>query len=300
VQTGGAKIDDGGFGLGGGFGITIAAPLIHDPALATTDGGLAKLGAGTLTLSGNNTFNGNITISNGTLIIAVTGSVSTASNLNIIAGTFDASALGGFTLNSGRTVMGNGAVNGNFTVTSGATIAPGNSVGTLTFSNALTLAAGSVQNFELGATNASDQVIVLGALSLGGTLNVTNLAGFGAGTYTLFTAASVSGALTLGSAPAGYTCALSNSTAAVQLVVTSTNAVPPVFTSAGAASGAVIFSGSNGSPLGNYLVLGSTNIVLPMSNWTRLATNQFDANGLFNFTNVPGADSQKFFRLQLP
>jgi hypothetical protein len=52
---------------------------------------------------------------------------------------------------------------------------------------------------------------------------------------------------------------------------------------------------------GNYYLLGSTNVDVPMSNWTRLRTNQFDGGGNFNFSNglAPGA-LQQFYRLQLP
>ncbi|HZJ13489.1 MAG TPA: PEP-CTERM sorting domain-containing protein [Chthoniobacteraceae bacterium] len=47
MQASGAKIDTNG------FDITIAHPLTHDPALgAAPDGGVTKLGAGTLTLEG--------------------------------------------------------------------------------------------------------------------------------------------------------------------------------------------------------------------------------------------------------
>ncbi|MFM2081600.1 MAG: hypothetical protein RL380_291, partial [Verrucomicrobiota bacterium] len=294
VQTGGAKIDTDT------NTITIAAPLLHDPTLATADGGFTKLGSGTLTLSGAETFTGNVTVSNGTLVLTGSATLTTSSNLNVTAGVFDASALGGFTLTTGKIISGGGAVNGNFTVNSGAMLAPGNSVGTLTFSNNLTLTAGSGQNFELGTT--SDRVNVTGALTLAGTVNVTNVAGFGAGTYTLFTAGSLSGSLTLGTTPGGYNYTLTNTPTAVQLVVVSTNTVPPVFSGVGNFSGNdLVFGGSNGAPFGNYFVLTSTNLTLPTSNWTRLLTNQFDANGNFNFTgSVTTNVLDNFYRLQLP
>jgi hypothetical protein len=48
-------------------------------------------------------------------------------------------------------------------------------------------------------------------------------------------------------------------------------------------------------------VLGSTNLTLPLVNWTRVATNQFDAVGNFLFTNSFGSNRpQYFYRLQLP
>jgi autotransporter-associated beta strand protein len=77
VQAGGALIDDGG------FLITIAQPLTHDAALATPDGGLTKSGLGMLTLSGANTYNGNTTVSAGTLeLAATTGSLKFAPTTN--------------------------------------------------------------------------------------------------------------------------------------------------------------------------------------------------------------------------
>ena len=47
----------------------------------------------------------------------------------------------------------------------------------------------------------------------------------------------------------------------------------------------LIISGTNGSPNGNYLVLASTNPLLPRTNWTRLSTNSFNGSGSFIFTN---------------
>jgi hypothetical protein len=42
-------------------------------------------------------------------------------------------------------------------------------------------------------------------------------------------------------------------------------------------------------------------VALPMINWSRIATNQFNANGTFNLTNpISPANPQLFYRLQLP
>jgi len=60
-------------------------------------------------------------------------------------------------------------------------------------------------------------------------------------------------------------------------------------------------SGTNGAASNPYYVLASTNVALPLSNWSRIATNSFDVNGHFAFTNslIP-AMPQRFYRLQLP
>jgi len=63
----------------------------------------------------------------------------------------------------------------------------------------------------------------------------------------------------------------------------------------------LVFTG-NGGPAGgkNYLV-ATTNLALPISQWSRVATNQFDLAGGFSFTNVLSVGvPQQFLRLGLP
>lgn len=53
-----------------------------------------------------------------------------------------------------------------------------------------------------------------------------------------------------------------------------------------------------GHPGGNYRIIASTNLVLPVANWVGIATNSFDgATGAFRFTNGLG-NRQLFYRLQ--
>ena len=307
VSTGGAKIDDGGFAL------TIPANLIHDPALgATLDGGLTKLGAGTLTLSGTNTLTGNLLVSNGTLALAAFARLTNLANIFIGTGAiFDVSLQNPlYTLGNGRTISGSGAVKGIFYLGSGAVLSPGgpgNQVGTLTFSNNLRIGFGpNALNFKLGSTNNSDRVFC-GTLesSIQSVVNVTPLAGFGPGTYKLISYNLFTGdAPTLGAAPAGYAYSLiktSYGVGEVQLIVTSTNTTPPAFGPLYFTNGMLNFNGSNGVGGGNFYLLAATNVSTPMSNWVRLLTNQFDGSGNFNFTTNTGAGRpQNFFRLQLP
>jgi hypothetical protein len=76
--------------------------------------------------------------------------------------------------------------------------------------------------------------------------------------------------------------------------------VPPVFAGFVLSGGNLVLSGSNGSPGTNYYVLASTNLALPFANWQRVATNVFDQNGGFRFTNDASTEPSEFFILQLP
>jgi len=53
-----------------------------------------------------------------------------------------------------------------------------------------------------------------------------------------------------------------------------------------------------GTATSNYVILVSTNLTLPLANWTPLRTNQFDANGQFRYTNSVSAVKPRQFYLQ--
>ena len=73
------------------------------------------------------------------------------------------------------------------------------------------------------------------------------------------------------------------------------------FTSVSSAGGNVILSGANGTPGGNYVLLSTADLALPLSSWTRVITNQFDPSGNFSVTQPLGAGSSKaFYRLLIP
>lgn len=63
--------------------------------------------------------------------------------------------------------------------------------------------------------------------------------------------------------------------------------------------GAFVFSGSNGIPGWNYCVVAATNLAEPLAQWQLVATNSFDTNGNFTFTNTGGPNSGAFYRLKL-
>jgi hypothetical protein len=70
---------------------------------------------------------------------------------------------------------------------------------------------------------------------------------------------------------------------------------------AGDANGGFVLSGDGGTNNGTYYVLTTTNLPLPLSNWTRIATNHFDSTGHFIFTNAAQTNApQEFYLLQMP
>lgn len=186
ILAGGAIVDTTNHSL------TFVPPLLTGGA--GNDGGLTKLGAGTLQLSGASTFTNLTTVSNGTLLV-------------------NGSLAGPVHVAAGGTLGGAGVVKGAVMVD--GTLSPGNAVGTLTVSNHLTLGAGAVVAYSLGAS--SDRTVVYGNLTLGGTLNVTNAGTLSIGSsFVLFTYSGVlSGALNIGTMPEGYLGELDTNTAGV-------------------------------------------------------------------------------------
>ncbi|TAK98316.1 MAG: hypothetical protein EPO07_12195 [Verrucomicrobia bacterium] len=76
---------------------------------------------------------------------------------------------------------------------------------------------------------------------------------------------------------------------------------PPRIAIVGVIGANLVFNGTNGVAGGSYYVLTSTNVALPWANWTRVATNQFAADGSFVCTNgISPVAPQRFYLLQLP
>ncbi len=115
---------------------------------------LTKVGTGTQTLTGANTYGGGTSVNGGILLVNnVTGS---------------GTGTGTVTVNDG-TLSGTGTISGLVAASSGGHVAPGASVGTLT-AGSLALAAGSVLDIECNATPANDRLVVTtsGGLTING------------------------------------------------------------------------------------------------------------------------------------
>jgi len=85
------------------------------------------------------------------------------------------------------------------------------------------------------------------------------------------------------------------------VMVGSPPATFPRIVTATLSDGSLIFRGTNGVPGATYHVLSSTDVGVPLANWTRIATNSFGLNGEFSCTNnIDALVPQSFYLLQVP
>ena len=242
--------------------ISIAQPLVD-----AGGGGLTKLGNGTLLLNGANTYTGTTLVSAGTL-------------------------------------GGAGTILGPVNVASGAKLAPGGAtMGTLSIDSSLTLSNASAAVFRIsndGGTTNNDLVSGLTGVTYGGTLVVTNV-GTGSlvagGTFKLFnSAAAGSGNFTSVTVlPAGSG---TFDPATGVLTITSSGTTTVTLNPPTVSGGNLVLTGT-GTPGAGYTVLSSTNVSLPLSQWTTNVTGTFDTGG--NSSNaIPLNSTNRYFLLRQP
>jgi len=146
------------------------------------------------------------------------------------------------------------------------------------FANIVSLSAGGLPP---GVGAAFNPPAVTGSAS--STLTLTFSNSVPAGTYPL----------TLN----GNAGSLTNS-ALVSLVVAPS---VPNITSITLAGSNLLLSGTNGPQGAGYVLLASSNLAFPLTNWTPVATGAFDSAGNFSLTNTLNpALPQQFFLLQVP
>jgi autotransporter-associated beta strand protein len=290
--------------------------------IATGTGGtgakvnIVKVGNGRLTLSGVNTYNGNTTISYGTLALgdgSTDGSISSSPTIDVATGAvLDVSARSDQTLTLGgtQTLRGNGIINGNVTANSSSTLSPADTdgvIGLLTITNALTLSGNSTNKLDLDATAHTNDVIVVqgpAGIAFAGTLNLNVAAGtLAAGqTFKLFTAPSYGGAFaTILPATPGAGLAWNTNNLTVNGSISVAATTPPSIGGITISGSDIVFSSTNGTPGGQVIVLTSTNVALPVIQWTALVTNNYDSSGSFTYTNsgaLSSGQTQQFYLLQ--
>lgn len=286
VLAGGAVIDTAANNVTFGPG-TSHYPLVGDPS--GSDGGLTKLGSGTLTLPEDNPYNGPTIVAEGTLRLANSTGSGTGS--------------GPVTVRNGATLAGGGILGGRVTVEAGGTLSPGTSVGTLTINNDLTLAGNLLAEVRKSATSTSDRIEVSGALRNNGTgtVTVTNLGTTALAVgdrFHLFSRPLIGGQAMIVSPPPGPGLAWTNNLALDGSVAVVAGAVlSPVRNLTLQISGpsSVTLSGL-GDPNRTYGVYASTSLTVPMAAWSQLGTATANAGGAVQFLDAHATDQARFYR----
>ena len=248
---------------------------------------------------------------NGTATLVVHSMLRLASNVggsNAPVGTLNIS--GGTVMSgddSGSGIIAGGgtstiAINGGEMAMTGAIGAIGAAIGKVAMTNATLVFSVTGGTANLVATNlvtgtGTNTIVVISLPAIGPVITQVSLIQY---------AGAIGGSgynFVLGSLvpSGGYSGYLSNNVAnsSVDLVFVGLPAAPLIFGAVKVSGMNVIFTGTNGVPNWTYYVLTSTNLALPLTYWTMMATNVFDSGGGFQFTNTHNA-LQQFYRLQLP
>ena len=215
VRDGGAIIDSGA------NSITIGAALVHSTigGDATTDGGLTKLGAGTLTLSGGYSYSGATKVLGGALSLnSSLGVPSPGGDLVVSNATLTLDASGGTPMPANNVSVGS-TLNLTLNPTAYAINATGN----------LTLGANTTINLTYGLVTSNPNAAVINASGslTKGTNIVINISATGLGTgviplITVGTGTVTTNGFALVSLPPGIKAVLTNSTStSLDLLVTS-------------------------------------------------------------------------------
>jgi autotransporter-associated beta strand protein len=263
--------------------------LINGPLTGgSTTYSVIKTGAGTAQFRSANTYTCPTIVSNGTLLI--TGSTSANSPVSVYGG-----MLGG----------ANGIINGPVTIYGGGTLAVGGpSIGTMTIGNTLTLNAGSTNYLRISKTGGrltNDRVSGVGGnLTFAGSLTITNATSDGtplaAGdSFTLFPGTGgYAGNFAATNLPVpGNGLAWNwDPATAVLSVVTGPTLTAPVLSG----ERPLTFSGPSNQ---TYEVLSTTNLTLPLADWTVLTNGTFGATPVV-YTDTTATNKTKFYLIKSP
>jgi fibronectin-binding autotransporter adhesin len=295
-------------GTGSGT-IDVASTLTYNGTIANNGSGVGSLvtSGATLYLAGTNTYTGNTTIG-GNLALIGNGSISSSAQI-ILAGSLDASGRtdGTLTLSPGQTLSGAGNVVGNLTNSPGSTVSPmAGADGVITVFGSVTFQGTNVMNIDKDNGN-QDTINSTAKITYGGTLVLiisNTFAPLSVGdAFPLYTAASYGGAF-VNIIPASPGSGLSWNTNTLTTDGFLRVAVGPSFPTTNANIASVTLSGTNLLVHGTnnnvpntsfrYAVLTSTNLALPLGNWTPVVTNLFNPDGTFDYTNplVPSTPQQ--------
>ena len=218
------------------------------------------------------------------------------------------------TLASGQTLAGVGAINGSLVVSLGTTISPSgtnsvngntstNAVGAITASGNVILSGTTV--LKLNGSGTNDSVGAGGSLTYGGTLNLANISGSPlavGNSLQVFSASSYNGSFaSITPATPGAGLAWDTTQLISGVIKVAVGSSQPVIGSTKVSGGNLILSGTGGMANAGYSVLTTTNLVIPLSNWTLLSTGSFDGSGAFSVTNpISSGIAQSFYTIRTP
>lgn len=156
---------------------------------------LRKIGTGTLVLQGDNTFTGWTVVQGGTLALQTNAGLASTSMIVAAGATLSVTGRtdGTLALVPGQVLGGSGSIVGD--VVSLGSIAPGESVGTLTVTGALTQTTLGALMIEVDGSTQADLLAMTGTAALDGDLTVTTntYAPASGNTYTVLVASAISG-----------------------------------------------------------------------------------------------------------
>jgi autotransporter-associated beta strand protein len=268
----------------------VAGTALRCNGSVSGSGALVKQGAGPLTLAGLGDYAGLTTVSNGTLF--VDGSLQSGGDVRVYRGT----------------LAGVGVIAPSVTIGANGNLSPGNSASpfaVLQLGNNLVLAGTCTIDLNKAASPLIHDVIVfVSDMTFGGILRL-NISGpplVDGDEFVFFNFVTATGAFSrIEPASPGPGLGWDTSRLAIDGTLRVVALPTPGIAGISIVDHSVVFSGTNGLPGTTSYVLGTTNVALPLANWVRIATNVFDANGNFNFTNAVNPNMpQQFFLLQLP
>ncbi len=255
-------------------------------------GGLTKSGGSPLYLNIPLACSGPTVVSNGELVVDAPETNSSSITVN------------------GGTLAGTGWFASPVTVNPNGTLSPGDTNTTAVFnlviSNSLTLGGTCAMDVnKSGGTFMSDGITNVTTLTYGGTLNLNiqvddpiNDALTNGDIIPLFSFNTASGtfASIVPATPGpGLAWDQSHLTIDGTLRVKVAPATPPFIGGITFASGNIIINGTNGAPNTTYKVLVTTNLALPLIQWTPIATNTSDGSGNILFTNAVNPNTSQLF-----
>jgi hypothetical protein len=287
-----------------------------------------SLGRGETSASDSGYQQGSLTFSGGTMIVnnltnGVQRAINTATETGVVNVNGSATLIctnlilaqvisgGNASLVSGTVNVTNGTVlanitagGGNSTVNlNGGTLIVSNFVGTSSARlGTLSMANGNLHLKVNGSAPAAN-VNVANVTATGTTITIDSVANISSLTTVHllnYTGSDPYSGLTL-ALPLGYSGNLVDNAGSIDLSINTAPIVPPSIGKLSFSGGQLIISGTNNvDSSGTYHLLSTTNLTVPLANWTVVLSGSFNANGSFSLTNSVPTNSSLFYILKIP